>query len=115
MASQDEANKLGWFLLGISLGAIVALLFAPKSGRELREDIADATQRGLDRATEGYESVRDRTREAAVRSRQKASDLIGQTKDEISRQKDRLSAALDAGKAAYMEEKGKAEAVTLEE
>ena len=41
-------DKLIYLVLGGSIGAAIALLFAPKSGRELRQDIADAATRGYD-------------------------------------------------------------------
>ena len=41
-------DKLVYFLVGAGIGAITALLFAPKSGSELRSDLADATRKGLD-------------------------------------------------------------------
>jgi hypothetical protein len=38
----------GWYLLGgAALGAVIALLYAPKSGEELREDIADWRRRNI--------------------------------------------------------------------
>lgn len=37
-------------LVGGAIGGIVALLFAPKSGRELRRDIADKTEEVYDKA-----------------------------------------------------------------
>ena len=115
MASNDEGSKLGWFLFGASLGAIVALLFAPKSGRELREDIADTTRRGIDRASEGYQSAKEKAIDVAERGREKASELIDQAKSGVTKQKGRLGAALEAGKAAYVEERNKAEVAALEE
>lgn len=115
MASNDDSSKLGWFLFGAGLGAIVALLFAPKSGRELREDIADTTRRGIDRANEGYQTAREKAKDIADRGREKASELVEQTKSGVSKQKDRLSAALDAGKAAYLEERGRAEIAPVDD
>jgi hypothetical protein len=44
---RDDAHastKLTYLLAGGVIGAVVALLFAPKAGVELREDIADATR-----------------------------------------------------------------------
>ncbi len=115
MTSSDDGSKLGWFLLGAGLGAIVALLFAPKSGRELREDIADTTRRGVDRASEGYQTAKERARELADKGREKASELIEHTKSGVGKQKERLSAALDAGKAAYLEEREKAGVASLDD
>ena len=42
------STKLTFFLVGAGIGAVLALLFAPKSGEELRNDIADATRKGID-------------------------------------------------------------------
>ena len=40
-----------------SIGAVLALLFAPKSGQELRGDIAVATRKGIDRTRETASQV----------------------------------------------------------
>ena len=42
----DYTSKLAWFLTGAAVGASVAILFAPKSGKETRKIIGDTTQRG---------------------------------------------------------------------
>jgi gas vesicle protein len=39
MAEREESGKLGWFVAGAVLGGAVALLYAPKSGKETREFI----------------------------------------------------------------------------
>ena len=54
----DNQQAFGWFLAGLGIGALVGILYAPKSGRETREDIV-AT------AKDGTEYVRVRAREAA--------------------------------------------------
>ena len=58
--SEDTGRGQGvgvaWFLAGLGVGALVGILYAPKSGRETREDLA---QRGR----EGSEYLRNRTRQ----------------------------------------------------
>lgn len=44
--------KLSYLLIGGGIGAVLALLFAPKAGTEFRTDIADATRAGLNKANE---------------------------------------------------------------
>ncbi len=61
--------KLSYVLIGGGIGAILALLFAPKTGQELRTDIADATRRGL-----------DKTEELAAQLGEKASSVYEDTK-----------------------------------
>ncbi|MEO8041983.1 MAG: YtxH domain-containing protein [Acidobacteriota bacterium] len=46
--SQNIGEKLMFFLIGGGIGAALALLFAPKSGRELRSDIADMAETGYE-------------------------------------------------------------------
>jgi len=110
MADNDDngssAEKLTFLLIGAGIGATLALLFAPKSGRELRDDIADVTRRGIDaagegarrardsaselyetgrvRANEAYGAARDRFTDAYGTARDKAGDLYGNARDRVS-------------------------------
>ena len=47
--NDNISTRLTYLLIGGGIGAIIALLFAPKSGQELRGDLADATRKGIDR------------------------------------------------------------------
>ena len=42
----NGATNLGFFLAGLGMGAILALLFAPRSGKETREYIAGKAEEG---------------------------------------------------------------------
>ncbi|HZP01450.1 MAG TPA: YtxH domain-containing protein [Terriglobia bacterium] len=97
MSENDGGTKVAFFLAGMGIGAIVALLFAPRSGKETREFISK-------KAEEGKDYVASRGREI----RQQAEDYVEKGKDLVAKQKEMLSAALDAGKQAYQEEKAKA-------
>ena len=52
MRAQRERTMMAIVLLGFGLGvgAIMALLFAPRSGEEVRKDITDRIEPGLERA-----------------------------------------------------------------
>jgi gas vesicle protein len=56
--SEKQSGGFGWFLVGLGIGAVVGVLYAPKAGEETRDDIA-ATAR------EKAELVKQRSREAA--------------------------------------------------
>jgi gas vesicle protein len=112
----DVATRLTYFALGGAIGALVALLFAPKSGQELRSDIADATRKGVDRtretanqisarAGEYYQTVRERASELAATASQKAGELADNAREAVAGKKDQLNAAISAGKQAYREER----------
>jgi gas vesicle protein len=37
--NNNGTSGLGWFLAGLGLGAIAGVLYAPKAGRETRDDL----------------------------------------------------------------------------
>jgi gas vesicle protein len=126
---RDETSavtKLTYLLIGGGIGAIVALLFAPKSGEELRGDIADVTRKGLekgkeaagqlqDKAGEYYEVGRERATEFYQTAQDKASELTEKAKEAAARTGNPFSAAIEAGKDAYTAEKRKNEAKAISE
>ncbi|MCS6883857.1 MAG: YtxH domain-containing protein [Acidobacteriota bacterium] len=101
----DISSKLAYFLIGAGVGAIVALLFAPKSGQELREDIAGATRRSLDYANQNVKALGQKASALYEAGREKTSGLIDHSKEVLQEQKERVSAAIEAGKRAYQEKK----------
>jgi gas vesicle protein len=114
------STRLTYLLIGGGIGAILALLFAPKSGQELRGDIADATRKGIDRSREAaqqlgdrageyYEATRGRAAELYSQAAEKVGEVAQTARDAASRQTGTLSAAVEAGRKAYNEEKRKTE------
>lgn len=107
------STQLTCFLIGGAMGALAALLFAPKSGRELRGDIADATRQGVDRArdkaNEYYEVSRERATGLYSTASSKAGEVAGAARQAAAKRGENLSAAIDAGKRAYAEEKRRTE------
>ncbi len=89
-------EKALFFIIGAFLGAATALLLAPKTGEETRRILAS-------KARESADFVATRGRDVA----EKTSDYLGRGKELLQQQRDQLSAALDAGKQAYREEKEK--------
>lgn len=126
-------TKLTYLLIGGGIGAILALLFAPKSGEELRGDIADVTRKGLEKgketaaqlqekAGEYYEVTREKAGEYYQVASEKAGDLKNKAGEVVERAKSAasntanpFSAAIEAGKEAYTEEKRKTESKAITE
>ena len=91
MADRDS-NSFVWFLAGLGLGALVGVLYAPRSGNETRDVIRA-------RAEEGREYVRSRAREA----RDQASQWADRGREVLNQQKEQFRAAYEAGRQAYQE------------
>jgi len=91
------------FLMGGLTGAALAMLFAPRSGRETR-DLLGETLRDSAEKTRG---VRDRAVGKGREILEDASEYVERQRESLERRKDRLSAAIDAGRQAYKEEKEK--------
>src|SRR5258708_16085343 len=89
------STRLTYFLVGAGIGAVLALLFAPKSGEELRNDIADATRKGIDKskdaaqqlgvkATEYYDTTRAKAGEYYETARETAGEDVAATREKGS-------------------------------
>jgi gas vesicle protein len=56
---QDGSNALPWFLLGLGVGAALALWFAPQSGEDTRATVRKRLQSLRDVAEEQFEDARE--------------------------------------------------------
>ena len=144
----SSTTKLTYLLVGGGIGAILALLFAPKSGEELRGDIADATRKGVEkgketaalvgeRAGEYYEVTRDKAGELYSTATDKAGEVYASAQDKagelyssaqdtagaiadkakgaVSGASNPFTAAIEAGKDAYTDEKRRNESKSITE
>jgi gas vesicle protein len=111
----DLGTQLTCFAIGATLGAVVALLFAPKSGRELREDLADATRKGVDRARETGSQLSARAGEVYETATTRAGELAASAREAASRRGERFTSAIEAGREAYRDEKRRTESSALTE
>ena len=83
------------FLLGLAAGAVVGIMYAPKSGDDFRRLVRTRTKESTD-------DVRDRAMELWVT----ANGLMDKGCAEITRQQEGLKNAVAAGKHAYQETAG---------
>jgi len=96
--SDNAGSKISFFLVGLGIGALVGILFAPKSGEETREYLSQKADEGREYAQRKAQELRER-----------AEDLVERGKGVAARQKESISAAVDAGRDAYQREKAKAQ------
>ncbi|MBB6672558.1 YtxH domain-containing protein [Cohnella nanjingensis] len=82
-------------LIGGVVGAAAALLLAPKSGRELRQDLKTTYNKSMDRTKQWVSDAGVKTQEVAQKVGRQATDLIGQTKSAVQTAKDGIQSAKD--------------------
>ncbi|HZU32678.1 MAG TPA: YtxH domain-containing protein [Candidatus Angelobacter sp.] len=92
MSDRENSNSLIWFLAGLGFGALMGVLYAPRSGRETRDAIINSAQ-------EGSEFLKTRGKEA----RETVSQWVDRGKDVMNQKKDQISSAIDATRQAYRE------------
>ncbi len=137
MASEDNGIGKGLlvgFLTGAAVGSIIALLFAPKSGKELRQDIKIKAQDFADDAEQYLANAKDKASQLINEGKKKSEKLVADAKvkvdallgeaerilsdakdktgnyvqsgkEKIEKEGDRLKSAIKAGMDAYKSEK----------
>ncbi|HVO76045.1 MAG TPA: YtxH domain-containing protein [Ignavibacteriaceae bacterium] len=104
------------FLAGGAVGAIFALLYAPKSGKELRNDIRSKADEYLDEAEKYLEEARDRAKMMINEGKKKSEKLISDARiksDELMKDaekiftdaKSKVGQAVNTGKQTLENEK----------
>lgn len=119
MAEETKSYGLAWFLAGLGVGTLVGVLYAPKSGRETREDLlsgardsteylrartrqaTDEVNALVDKSKQQMNEYVERGREAVDRGRAQWEEFVDRGKTFVSDQQNRVSAAVDAGREAY--------------
>jgi gas vesicle protein len=72
---RDEAvSVIAWFLTGAAVGVTVAMLFAPKSGRDTRRYLSGKTQQGKEAVTQTGSDLVDAGRDVFERGRKLVED-----------------------------------------
>jgi gas vesicle protein len=75
MADENSSSdKLIWFIAGAAVGAAVALLYAPKSGRETRRYLGEKASEGREYLAEAGRDVYDKGRDLYERGKGLAED-----------------------------------------
>jgi gas vesicle protein len=91
------------FLVGALSGAALAVLFAPRSGRETREMLGDKLRETSERGRQAGEQALERGRATA----DEAARYLDRQREALEKRRDRLASAVEAGRQAYRDEKEK--------
>lgn len=88
----EDDNKLSYFFLGLGLGVVAGVLFAPKSGAETRDFLVSKANEGAELAKRRAEEMR----EAAFETYERGVNTVQRTKEN-------LASAVEAGRQTYRE------------
>lgn len=101
MADESRAAGLAWFLAGLGVGALVGILYAPKSGRETREDIVSTAKDGTEYLRAKSRQTAGQVGEYVDKGRAQWEEFVERGKSLVNEQSTRVAAAVEAGREAY--------------
>jgi gas vesicle protein len=88
--SERIDSKAAFFMVGLGIGSLIGILFAPKSGEETREYLTQ-------KAKEGNEYAQKKAREL----KERAEDLVEHGNQVFAQKQEQIATAIDAGREAY--------------
>jgi gas vesicle protein len=99
MADNDNGvGSFGWFLAGLGIGALVGVLYAPKSGRETRDDLVASALEAKDRANQMYGQGREQVNQYVAQGKQKASEYVDKGAEYYDKGRTQWSQYVEKGK-----------------
>jgi gas vesicle protein len=103
-----QAEKLLYFVAGTGIGATIGVLFASRSGKEVRNTLTRRAQRGLDRISEKVEEGRSYLREDGG-AKARVREFVGRGKQAFNESfesvRDRFNESIEAAREKYRAER----------
>jgi len=98
--NKDATRIMGAFFLGGLVGATIALLYAPKSGRETRKDISKAARRAKKGAVDLVEDITESVSDFTSDMKDRASDIIDRGRELSEHARKEIATTLEHGQKA---------------
>lgn len=97
---EQSSGSFSSFLMGIAIGAGVALLFAPESGNETRRRLRRSARRVRRVAQERAEEIADTVTDRYQHARQTVEDKLDAARSAIELKRRQAERAIEAGREA---------------
>lgn len=91
---------IGTFVIGLAIGAGLALLFAPRTGEETRRDLQRRARKMGDQAQDFVSEVTESVSNTIHAAKDKVDASIDSTRTAVDLKRRQVSNAVDAGRAA---------------
>lgn len=101
---ERSGGGIGLFLLGVAVGAGIALLYAPQSGAETRAELRRGARRARRKARVFAEDVRDSADDLVRTTRTVARDAVREVRDSAREAREKLEQRLARHGAAIDED-----------
>ena len=97
---ERHGSGLVAFVMGATVGAVTALLLAPKSGQETQQELREGAQRLRDGAEDRFGELRGSVEDGYEKARTEIGDRVESARDTVRDRRHRAEEALKAGKDA---------------
>jgi len=97
---EKRQTSLAAFLWGAAVGAVTALLLAPKSGEETQQDIREGVRRLRDEAETKLTTIRGDIERHYETTREEVGERLDSARGELAVRKERAERAMRAGRDA---------------
>ena len=97
---EQNAPGVGSFIIGLAVGAGLALLFAPRSGAETRRDLQRKARQVGDQAQDLVSELTESVGNTFQSAKDKVEDRIDAARNAVELKRRQVSNAVDAGRAA---------------
>ena len=97
---EQRQPGIGSFLLGLAVGAGVALLFAPRTGEETRRDLQRRAREVGDQAQDLVSEITESVGNTLQQAKDKVEGRIDAARDAVDLKRRQVTNAVDAGRAA---------------
>ncbi|RPI15795.1 MAG: YtxH domain-containing protein [Ignavibacteriae bacterium] len=103
--NRNIGGTIWGFIIGGALGSIIALLYAPKPGKDLRTDISKKTTEIINDGKKLSGEIWENTKTKAGSIYEGAGHMLSTGKDKLMNRADKVKEAIKAGAEVYNEER----------
>jgi len=106
---EQRPAGIGSFMLGLAVGAGIALLMAPRTGEETRRDIQRRAREVGDQAQDFVSELTESVGNTFQQAKDSVEERIGAARDAVDLKRQQITNAVDAGRAAAQQSRAELE------